>query len=159
MPRTVVHEVSGLASVDRRPRQVPPDERAPRPQHRPELPRRTLQERSDVARVGRDLGSPGDVGAFRVVGERCANDEEVAVRHRLACMGSIREVERVDAVAEAMLDDGWRQAQRMRAVAGDVAANLRGHAGVVQDEIAQHPVASVTAGFVIGLLIGRFFMR
>lgn len=61
--------------------------------------------------------------------------------------------------AEALLDDGRRHARRVRAFAGDVATQLRGHAGTVQDEMSQHPVASVTAGFVIGLLIGRFFMR
>lgn len=61
--------------------------------------------------------------------------------------------------AEALLDDGRRHARRVRALAGDVATHLRGHAGAVQDEMSQHPVASVTAGFVIGLLIGRFFMR
>ena len=61
--------------------------------------------------------------------------------------------------AEALLDDGRRHARRVRALAGDVASQLRGHAGTVQDEMSQHPVASVTAGFVIGLLIGRFFMR
>lgn len=61
--------------------------------------------------------------------------------------------------AEALIDDGRRHARRVRALAGDVATQLRGHAGTVQDEMSQHPVASVTAGFVIGLLIGRFFMR
>jgi ElaB/YqjD/DUF883 family membrane-anchored ribosome-binding protein len=66
---------------------------------------------------------------------------------------------RVGGEAESVLDDGRRQAQRVRAMAGDVATQLRGHAGTVQDEMSQHPVASVTAGFVIGLLIGRFFMR
>lgn len=58
--------------------------------------------------------------------------------------------------AEAMLEDGRRRA---RSLAGEVATHLRGHAGTVQNEMSQHPVASVTAGFVIGLLIGRFFMR
>lgn len=61
--------------------------------------------------------------------------------------------------AESMLDDGKAQAKRLRALAADVATQLRGHAGTVQGEMSQHPVASVTAGFVIGLLIGRFFMR
>jgi ElaB/YqjD/DUF883 family membrane-anchored ribosome-binding protein len=61
--------------------------------------------------------------------------------------------------AGAAFDDGRKQMQKVRAVAGDVATQLRGHAGTVQDEIAEHPLASVAAGFVIGLLIGRFFMR
>ena len=61
--------------------------------------------------------------------------------------------------AEAMLDDGRKQARRARVMAGDVATQLRGHAGVVQDEMSQYPVTSVTIGFVMGLLIGRFFMR
>lgn len=61
--------------------------------------------------------------------------------------------------AEALIDDGRRHARRVRALAGDVATQIRGHADTVQDEMSQHPVASVTAGFVIGLLIGRFFMR
>lgn len=65
----------------------------------------------------------------------------------------------VGSEAEAAFDDGRKHARRVRAMAGDVATQLRGHAGTVQDEMSQHPVASVTAGFVIGLLIGRFFMR
>jgi len=76
------------------------------------------------------------------------------LRQQLASIGK-----RVGSEAEAAFDDGRRHARQVKALATDVATRLRGHAGTVQGEISEHPVASVTAGFVIGLLIGRFFMR
>lgn len=76
------------------------------------------------------------------------------LRQQIATIGK-----RVGSEAEAAFDDGRKHARQVRALASDVATRLRGHAGTVQGEISEHPVTSVAAGFVIGLLIGRFFMR
>jgi ElaB/YqjD/DUF883 family membrane-anchored ribosome-binding protein len=76
------------------------------------------------------------------------------LRQQIAALGR-----RVGSDAEAAFGDGRKHAHQVKALATDVATRLRGHAGTVQGEISEHPVTSVTAGFVIGLLIGRFFMR
>lgn len=60
---------------------------------------------------------------------------------------------------ESVIGDGRRRARRIGALAGGVTTRLRGHADAVGDGMSQHPIASAAAGFLLGLLIGRFFSR
>lgn len=87
-PRALTREVSGLACVQRGPRQIPAHERAAASEQRTQLARELFEERSDALGVGRHLGAERNVGTIDILGERRSHDEEVANRDR--CSGRRR---------------------------------------------------------------------